>query len=103
MNRLQWQIVIVSVVIIFLFIVSQSPKFRIKIRNFIGDDSAIYYHQTFHLPPNDKILTHSLTEVNGEYMGYSLQSMQIKKLPHIDIVKKRINSAMINCSHCHKK
>ncbi len=92
-----------SVVIIFLLILSQSPNLRLNIRNFIGDDSAFYYHQTFHLPPHDKILTHSLTEVNGQYMGYSLESMQIKKLPHIDIVKKSINPAMMNCSHCHKK
>ena len=47
LNRLQWQIVIVSIVIIFLLAVSQSPDIRHKIRKFIGDDSIHV------LPPND--------------------------------------------------
>ena len=62
----------------------------------------MYYHQTIKLNPHDKILTHTITKINGQYMGYSLQSMQLKSLPSLDIVKKSMNPAMTNCSQCHK-
>ena len=97
-----WQIVIVTFVIVFLLIISQSPTLRHKIRIFIGDESSSYYNRYIELESQGEILSHSITEINGEFIGYSLNRKQLEKLPKSMKVKNNANSQMVNCSQCHK-
>ena len=94
----------ISVLIIIFFSVTVSPDFRHKIRQFIGDETSHYYHQTINVPSPDsidiEILMHTIVKVNDNFLGYSKQNNGLIVLDSKNS-DQYLNIYTHNCSSCH--
>ena len=97
---------VVSVLIIIFTSVSVSPGFRIKIREFIGDDTSNYYYKSLKIVNIDstssEVLIHSIAKLNDYFIGYSKQvNGMIQLSDDKNLLYQNIQTQ--NCSSCHQK
>jgi len=96
----------VSILIIIFTSVSISPEFRYKIRQFIGDDTAHYYHQTINISDPDSIsldiITHTIVKLNNSFIGHAKKRNKLIMLHSKMDLNPYVNSQTQNCSTCHQ-
>ena len=97
----------VSVLIIIFTSVSVSPRFRIKIRQFIGDDTSDYYYKSLKFTNLDstssEVLIHSIVKLNDYFIGYSKQLNGMIQISEDKDLLLYENIQTQNCSTCHQK
>jgi len=98
---------VVSTLIIIFMYISVSPEFRHKIRQFIGDDTSDYYHQTINLSDSDsiaiEIVTHTIIKVNNSFIGHSKQMNEVIVINSEMDLSPYVNPYTQNCSSCHQE
>jgi len=97
---------VVSILIIIFTSVSVSPQLRIKIRQFIGDDTADYYFQSIKITningTSSEFITHSIVNLNDHFIGYSKQLNKMVKISTENNLSSYVNLQTQNCSACHQ-
>ena len=97
---------VVSILIIIFTSVSVSPQLRIKIRQFIGDDTADYYFQSIKITningTSSEIITHSIVNLIDHFIGYSKQLNKMVKISTENNLSSYVDLQTQNCSSCHQ-
>ena len=98
---------VVSVLIIIFTSVSVSPRLRIKIRQFIGDDTSDYFYKSLKIVNIDstssEVLIHSIAKLNDHFVGYSKQLNGMIQISNENNLSLYDNIQTQNCSTCHQK